>query len=270
MVEEVRHELGEWAAGAEASSRLQRDTTRNQGGLFSAASLAANVVQQCCAVVRRHEAMAAEEYVDDGVFRSLVCEALDTKAWAKEKIRLWVQDASQNICFLQGWSLRDCHRLWQSFLRKNIDCAAAGSPQRASASVELLVSRGLVRRSVRGEENADGEDVMVQAGGDGWVAGDVAAAAAAGAEVCAADGRGCHGVWNAARYGHAEAIVALLAAGCDVNMCSNDGRSPIFNAAQNGHNAIVAQLAAARADVNKCNKNGASAMYVTPFTHCVL
>jgi ankyrin repeat protein len=53
-------------------------------------------------------------------------------------------------------------------------------------------------------------------------------------------------------------------------MCSNDGRSPIFNAAQNGHNAIVAQLAAARADVNKCNKNGASAMYVTPFTHCVL
>jgi hypothetical protein len=262
IVEEVRHELGEWAVGTDASTRLQRDTTRNQGGSFTAVSLAAKIVEQCADVVRRHEAMAVEDYVDDGMFRSLVSEMLDTKAWAKEKARLWIQDASQNICFLQGWSLRDCHRLFQSFLRKNIDCAADGSLQKATASIELLISRGLVSRGVRGEVNADGEDVMVQAGGDGWVSGDIAAAAAAGAEVCATDGRGCHGIWNAARYGHADAIEALLAARGDVNMCSNDGRSPVFNAAQNGHNVIVAQLVSARGDVNKCNKNGASPLYV--------
>ena len=58
----------------------------------------------------------------------------------------------------------------------------------------------------------DGEDVMVQAGGDGWEAGDIAAAAAAGADVGASDGDGCNGVWNAARYGHAESLAALLAA----------------------------------------------------------
>jgi hypothetical protein len=203
MVEEVRYELGEWAASPEAAARLQRDVTRSQGGTFTAASLASAVVEQCRAVVKRHEAMAVEEYVDDGAFRALVGEMLDTKACAKEKKELWMSDASQYICFLQDESLRECHRLWQSFLRQRIVAAAAGSGDRASASLELLLSRGLVKRGVRGEVNADGEDVMVQAGGDGWAAGDIAAAAAAGADVGASDGGGCNCVWNAARYGHA-------------------------------------------------------------------
>ena len=102
MVEEVRYELGEWAASPEAAARLQRDSSRSQGGTFTAASLASAVVEQCGAVVKRHEATAVEEYVDDGAFRALVGEMLDTKAWAKEKKELWMRDASQYICFLQG------------------------------------------------------------------------------------------------------------------------------------------------------------------------
>ena len=262
MVEEVRYELGEWAASPEAAARLQRDGSRSQGGTFTAASLASAVVEQCGAVVKRHEATAVEEYVDDGAFRALVGEMLDTKAWAKEKKELWMRDASQYICFLQGWSLRECHRLWQSFLRQRIVAAAAGSGDRASASLELLLSRGFVKRGVRGEANADGEDVMVQAGGDGWAAGDIAAAAAAGADVGASDGGGCNCVWNAARYGHAESMAALLAVGGDVNKCTNDGRSAIFMAARNGHAACLTQLVSAGGDVNKCNSNGVSPIYI--------
>jgi hypothetical protein len=224
--------------------------------------LASAVVEQCRAVVMRHEATAVEEYVDDGAFRALVGEMLDTKAWAKEKKELWMRDASQYICFLQGDSLRECHRLWQSFLRQRIVAAAAGSGDRASASLELLLSRGVVKRGVRGEVNADGEDVMVQAGGDGWAAEDIAAAAAAGADVGASDSGGCNCVWNAARYGHAESLAALLAAGGDVNKCHNDGRSAIYVASRRGNTACLTQLISCGGDVNKCNNDGISPIFV--------
>jgi hypothetical protein len=91
----VRYELEQWAASAEAAARLQRDGSRNHGGTFTAATLAAKIVEQCDAVLKRHRETGMEEYVDDGVFRGLVSEMLDTKAWAIEKKQLWMQDASQ-------------------------------------------------------------------------------------------------------------------------------------------------------------------------------
>jgi hypothetical protein len=219
MVEEVRFELGDWAAGAEASARMLLDVNRNQGGKFSPASLADAVVKQCEAVVQRHEAADVNEYVDDSSFRLLVSEMLDTKAWAKQKVRLWTDNTLQFIGFLQGCSLRHCHRMWQSFLRKSISRATESS-KITSLSLELLISRGLVKRGVRDDLNADGEDVIVQAGGDGWLAGDIAAAVAAGADLRAIDSNGCNGVWNAARYGHLDSLNALLGAGVEVNKCS--------------------------------------------------
>jgi hypothetical protein len=259
MVEEVRYELGEWAAGAEAADRRIRDMT-HPNDPSTVATMSAAIVEQCSLVVKRHEAADVEEYVDDGVFRAMVCEMLDTKAWAKEKKDLWMQDESQLICQLQGWSLRECHRLWQSFLRKKIHCAAVVSSDRVFAGLKLLVSRGLVKRGVR-EANADGEDVMVQAGGDGWAAEDIIAAAAAGAEAGATDSGG--GVWNAARYGHVDSMAALLAARGDVNGCSSDGSSPISIAARNGHTACITLLVSSGGDVNKCKNNGVSPICIS-------
>jgi hypothetical protein len=261
MVEEVRYELGEWAKSAEVAARLLKDTTRNQGGTFTASTLAAAIVKQCEDVVKRHEEATLEEYVDDGTFRALVGEMLDAKAWAKEKKELWIKDASQMICYLQGWSLRECHRLWQSFLRQRVSATAASS-DKASASLQLLVSRSLVKRGVVEEVNADGEHVMVQAGGDGWSAMDIHAAHAAGANVAAVDPSGYSCVWNAARYGHNESLVALLDVKGDVTICDNDGASPIFVAAENAHAYCLERLLAARGDVNKCNNNGFSPMHV--------
>jgi ankyrin repeat protein len=246
--------------------------------------------------VKRHEAATLKEYVDDGAFRALVGEILEAKAWAKEKKELWMRDEPQMICFLQGWSLRECHRLWQSYLRQSTAAAAAaaGSSDEASASLQLLVSRSLVKRGVVGEVNADGEDVMVLAGGDGWTAMDIHAAAAAGADVAAVDASGYSGVWNAARYGHKESLAALLEvkgdvakcdgigrsamfmasrnghaeclkllldAGGDVNNCKNDGFSPIYVAAEKGHAECLKLLLAAGGDVNKCNNDGRSPIY---------
>jgi hypothetical protein len=260
MVEEVRFELGEWAAGAKALERMQLDVNRNQGGVFSPASLANAVVKQCEAVVQRHEAADVNEYVDDSAFRVLVSEMLDTKDWAKQKVRLWTDNPLQFIGFLQGCSLRHCHRMWQSFLRKSISRTTQSS-ERVALCLELLISRGLVKRSVSGDLNADGEDVIVQAGGDGWVAGDIVAAVAAGADLHATDGNGCTGIWNAARYGHEDSLIALLAAGGEVNKCSNQGASPLYFAAANGHSACIAQLLSFGGNVNICNTNGSSPIF---------
>jgi hypothetical protein len=254
MVDEVRFELGEWSVSAEAAARLQLDVSRS--GTHTTATLAAAVVQQCEVVVTRHEKIEVEQYVNDGVFRALVSEMLDNKAWAKEKKELWMRELSQPIRYLQDWSLRECHRMWQSFLRQSIDGAAASSSERASASVELLISRGLVKRGVQSERNSDEEDVMVQAGGDGWFPSDIAAAAAAGADVGATDGSGRNCVWNAARYAHLESMAALILARADVNKCANDGRSPIFIAARNGHSQAITQLVSAKGDVNRCGDDG--------------
>jgi hypothetical protein len=202
MVEEVRYGLEEWARGSAAAGRLQQDWSRQHHGTFTASSLAAAIVEQCADVVRRHEATAVEDYVDDAFFRALVSEMLDAKAWSKEKIQLWMHDESQFIYTLQGFSLRECHRLWLWFLQMRMDNLETSNRNRklkASLGLELLVSRGLVKRGVHGEVNADGESVMVQAGGDGWRAQDINAAIAAGADVRATDSAGVNCVWNAAR-----------------------------------------------------------------------
>ncbi len=272
MVEEVRDDMGKWAKSAEAAARLQKDTSCNQGGTFTTATLAAAVVKQCEDVVKRHEAVNFQEYVDDGVFRALVSEMLDTKAWAMEKKELWMRDEPQLICFLQGWSLRECHRLWQSYLQQCIDCAAAGSRERASASLQLLVARSLVKRSVVGEVNADGEDVMVQAGGDGWSAMNIHAAAAAGADVGTSDASGYSCVWNAARYGYKESVTALLEVKGDVNKCDNEGVSPISAAAYNGHADCLKLLLDAGGDFKKCDKDDGSPIYYAAqkgYTECL-
>jgi ankyrin repeat protein len=277
MMEDLRYELREWAAGAEAASRLQQDGSSR--GTFTPVTLAQAIVEQCEAVVKRHEATAVEEYVNDGVYRALVNEMLDAVAWAREKKNLWMRDSSQYLKWLQSFSLRECNRVWQMFLRKSIasanefdqeaekpadsaDLAVSVSSKKNSLCVQLLLSRGLVRRGVQLETNADGESVLVRAGGDGWPKVYVDAAVAAGADLIAADGDGQSGVWHAARCGHTDTLAALIAVQCDLNACNKHGASPVYAASYNGHVSCLKILLAAKADVHKCDGFGCSPVYI--------
>lgn len=279
MIDDVRFELEEWKASSEAAERLLQDPKRDQEGTFTTDSLAAKIVEQC-QVVDRHFEVPAQEFVDDGMFRMLVSEMLDIKLWANEKISLWMRDKSQYICYLQNWSLRDCHRMWQSFLHQSIDSAVARSSERALASLELLVSRGLAKRavqgqanvdgeevmniakrSVRGQRNVDGEDLLVQAGGDGWIAADISAAVSAGADLSATNNDECNGVWNAARFGHAMCLSSLISVGIDPHKCNKNGASPMFIAALYGHAACITHLTTFKCDVNKRHNNGCSPIF---------
>jgi ankyrin repeat protein len=261
IVDDLQFELHDWATSASAAERLLMDTMHNQDGKFSAASLAATIIKQCTFVVNRHNQMPIEEYVDDGTFRMLVSEILDMKSWAKEKIMLWERDHSQYLCYLQDWSLRDCHRMWQAFLRQIIS-STIGVPSEASS--KLLTSRGLAKQSAHGLSamNADGEDLLVQAGADGWAAADITAAVAAGADVSATNALGCNGAWNAARYGHALSLNAMIASRVDPRVCNSNGASPLFIAALNGHRDCIALLLLSNCDVNECHSNGSSPLYV--------
>jgi hypothetical protein len=257
MLDELRYWLAEWATSDAAATRLSRDLTSSTA--FTPTTLSAAVLEQCEEAVARHEAVPATEYVDDGTFRSLVSEVLLIKAWAKEKVLLWMEDDSQYINQVQNsWSLRVCHRKWQSRLRQRLAAPAAEPKELAKVGVQLLQSRGLVKHAVVGEANADGEELLVVAGGDGWDAGDIAAAVAAGADIAAVDTAGRTAVHNAARYGHTHSLVALLAAGGNKTVCTTDyrGFSPAWAAAASGNADCLQLLLAAGADVNKCNEDG--------------
>jgi hypothetical protein len=92
--------------------------------------------------------------------------------------------------------------MWQSFLRKRIDNAAAELRGDATSSVELLVSQGLVTRGVQGEKNAYGVTATMgwlrlgQTDGQ-WAAVYIDAALAAGADVGAIDCGGVNCLWHA-------------------------------------------------------------------------
>jgi hypothetical protein len=279
MVDQVRFELEEWAASAEAHARLQHDAYSKrkigtqmagaQHAVFTPATLASQIVEQCEEIVKRHEAADVAEYVDDGAFRSLVSEMLDAKAWASEKAQLWMQDQSQHIRFLEAWSLRDCHRMWQAFLRRRIAnvhtiSPVPGSTEIAELSGKFLLSRGLVKcvAGIRVMQNADGESVLMQAGGDGWEENDIVAAVAAGADANDAGRIGYTGVWLAARYGHPHSLAPLIVAGGDVAKCPDDGRSPILMAARYNNYSCLKQLIAAGGDVNMCMCNGISPIWL--------
>jgi hypothetical protein len=266
MLDELRHELAEWAASAATAARLLLDYTRNKGGRsFTPATFAAAVLRQFEEVVERHKAVPATAYMDDTTFRSLVSEMLETKAWAKEKVLLWMEDVSQYISQVQdSWSLRVCHRKWQARLRQRLAAAADEPTQMSELGVQLLQSRGLVKHAVRGEVNSDGEELLVVAGGDGWPASDIFAAVAAGADIAAVDIAGRTAVHNAARFGNAHSLAALLDVGAQATVCTTDRRgfSPVWAAAASGGVECLQLLLAARADANERNIEGVAPLFI--------
>jgi hypothetical protein len=257
-----------WASSTEATARLLHDPT-GRDGRVSADTLVSAILQQCNEVFDRHQKCSDEEYVNDDAFRYLVDEMLDAVAWGEEKKQLWMQDKSQYLVWLEKFPLRECHRVWQMFLRKSIANAKIIQPEDRSGPQEshmsslcrqLLLSRRLLRPRLHEEANVDGESILVRAGADGWSAIDIQAAVTAGADIGAADLDGKNGVWHAARCGHADALSALITVSCDQNKNMRDkyGASPVYAASYNGHTTCLKALLDSNADVHACDKFGNS------------
>ena len=264
LADEVKQEVEQLATSAESLERKKRDVSlsvnKHRYQRFSA-----KIYVQCDAIVERHRNTPAIDYVNDYSFRGLVSEILNMKSWAKETWQLWLKDESKHIIYVLEYSLLECHRQWLSYLRKRIRDVGSDSDERPSLCIELLKSKGLIKAAAHGEVNAEGEDLIVAAGAEGWSAEDVRALLMAGADVSSADENGRTGVWTAASCGNVSTLKALLIAGGDANICfygseNNStpqlvGSSALWVAAMNGQTDCVVELIASKADVLQCNKS---------------
>ncbi len=181
-LDEVWHDLQAEASRCNAESRLCRDRTRNQkdtglggvegAGCWSVADVLGCIMKQCTAALQRHKTLSPDTFVDEAMFRLLVTDLLNTKQFAKEKLRLWLHDNNQLVVFWSGYTLRDAHRLWLNHARKQVRAAQTDGLNAASAALLLLQVKGRVRTCVA-DRSIDGETAFVEAGGDGWDAEDV-------------------------------------------------------------------------------------------------
>ena len=159
--------------------------------------------------MERHRAIAAADYSDDAVYRSLVEESLEVASMAQSALLWWLRDEGQNIYLIEDHSLLQCHRQFESFLRLRHSRAADDASRRAAA-VDLCRARNLLRFDAN-ERDDNGEARLVAFAAGGGSAEDVQLLVAAGADV-AAVAAGRSALYYAAQQGHAEAIEALARA----------------------------------------------------------
>ena len=274
MVDEVRHEIEVEAAACGGEARLARDRTRDQKdtglggvqgkGCWSLADVLLCIMKQCEAVLQRHRALPPSDFVDDSMFRALVTDLLNTNQFAKEKLRLWLNDDNQYVVFWAGYTLRDAHRLWLGLVRRRLTAAHHSAKQSdvAAAALLLLQVKGRVRTSAA-DCNTDGEVAFVEAGGDGWDEEEVRALAQAGCDVGAADAMGRSGLSQAAAYGNTVTLCAMLQVGADTSQYTPGKRmGALFRACYNGHASCVRELIGHKADVNAALADGTTCCYV--------
>jgi hypothetical protein len=185
--------------------------------------------------------MDASLYREDNVFRDLVSEVLDMKAWALQKWNLWLQDESVFLSHVNKYTPMQCHRKLLAYLRRRVRQSAPDSSERQRACLELLQCKALVKSAASGELNAEGEDLIFAAAADGWSADDITTLIQAGADAAAVDKDGYTAFVVAAKNGHLLTMQALPVGGCDLG-------NAILQAAENGHVDCVEALISSGAD----------------------
>ena len=114
------------------------------------------------------------DYVNDLKYKALVTRMLSSQEWAKQKLRLWLENEETTIFSIAYSELKSAHRQWLSFLKQRQHAvAAAGSVQRKAAAVKILQCKGLMVTEDASVEEADGEPLIYAAAADGWALEDV-------------------------------------------------------------------------------------------------
>jgi ankyrin repeat protein len=254
IVGEVKHELEEWAVHAQAALQLQRTSTREQE---AASKLASFIVDHCQNIVKMHADKSVEHYVDDDAFRKLVNEILDTKSWAKEKKRSWMQELlwdgavnghleSMTALLSIGCDANLCN----DGNNGNSPIYMAAQNGHATCIKELFSCSGDVHKC-----NRDGESPIYIAARNGH-ADCITLLVSLGGNVNTCANNDISPIFTAACRGHAACITALVTLGGDINRCNSHGASPIFIAAQEGHSSCISELIRLKSDINKCDENG--------------
>jgi ankyrin repeat protein len=262
-VNELRQQLQDEAKAGNAEARLKKDEVYKQiwKKEHSVAGYVEAQVVKVEAVLKKHRARAAADYSDDVVYRNLAAESLEAASMAQSALRLWLRDETQNIFFIEDYSLLQLHRRFESFLRLQYTGAEAGEERRAAA-VELCKARN-VMSSDANDKDENGEPLLVALAARGGSGEDVGLLLAAGADVAAVDDNEESAMHLAGQQGHAEVIRTLVCAGANCNQPNWNGMAPLWVSCLNGHLGSVTALLDAKADVNKARTDdGVTPLYM--------
>jgi hypothetical protein len=174
----VIDETKQWMqAYAEEDGRLQaRAATDNGYGKFNIdlSYFISDTIDQMLESKDADAKLPDSNYVDDLKYKALVTRMLSTQDWAKQKLKLWLENEQTNFQTMWNCRLKTAHREWLTFLKQQQHAvAAAGSDQRRRAAVKILQCKGLMVTDDASTEEADGEPLIYAAAADGWALGDV-------------------------------------------------------------------------------------------------
>mmetsp|Transcript_66827 Transcript_66827/g.178651 ORF Transcript_66827/g.178651 Transcript_66827/m.178651 type:complete len:164 (-) Transcript_66827:1129-1620(-) len=91
LVDELVRELTELAEGPSATERCLNDPDCKPKYLVE------KIEGDCRAILKEHEKLSADKYLDDAVYRSLVSEALEVKEAGRDKFLLWLHGAEEAL-----------------------------------------------------------------------------------------------------------------------------------------------------------------------------
>jgi hypothetical protein len=174
----LRDETKQWMQGyAEEDGRLQaRAATDKEYGKngFDFTALIHETESAMGYIMNADWQLPDSNYVDDLKYKALVTRMLSTQDWAKQRLKLWLENEQTGIMTLTTHSLESAHRQWLTFLKQRQHAvAAAGSDQRRHAAVKILQCKGLMVTDDVSTEAADGEPLIYAAAADGWALSDV-------------------------------------------------------------------------------------------------
>jgi hypothetical protein len=159
--------------GGRALARAAMDKDYNPNG-YNIRFLISKTIDQMREIKDTDAELPDDDYVNDLKFMSLVTRMLNSQAWAKQKLFLWLQNQETLIGQIGYTSLKSGHRQWLSFLKQRWHTVAgAGSDERKAAAVKILQCKGLMVTDDVLTEDADGEPLIYAAAADGWALDDL-------------------------------------------------------------------------------------------------
>jgi hypothetical protein len=166
LIVETERELDRIAEKEDENDRIEQPRRPCQGGMSNLKFVSRHATVQMKKVRDRHESTEAERYTDDGAYRRLVTEMLDTGSMAISTLRLFLEDESQSVDDIKGMSLRNAHGNLISYLERSM--SGQKGERGRSAALRVCKLLGLVRESIS-EVNEAGESPLLAAAADGFM-----------------------------------------------------------------------------------------------------
>jgi hypothetical protein len=260
LVDSVRKDIMKIAEDGNAESRLKKDKLnfrKGKGKEYTVELLVDRITEQVEKKKQEHNAISAQDFLDNDVFRGLVIEMLDTDAMARSKMRLYLEDESLYISDLLDLSLSAAHRMRISHALKTLAEKEDEEKERAAEAICYL--KGLI---IRQPQKNPRVSALIKATSNGLGYKDLELLVGTGISINACDEDGETALFVAAQCGDFGCIESLVALKADVDKRNREERTPIFSAAMNGNMDCVKGLVELKATVNFVDRQGYNAFVV--------